>query len=194
MEVHKCPLAVWWKSRGEKQGESPWRHLSANPERACGLFSSILSSHSFSSAAASALHRGDQCSRVLPVLAPRMLVAVLTAWGRACKRNSMVGLYQDFEISILPSVGGCSFTSPSHHHWCFPDQALWFQPPCPSASSVPSCNPYRLHTSSPDPMDTSAWGPSPRWRVYLEGVVHMQLHRISQEGLLFASHKSLQPC
>lgn len=179
---------------GKKQGESPWWHLSATPEWACGLFSSISSSHSFLSTVASALHWEDRCSRVLAVPAPQMLVAVLTTPGRACKRNSMVNLYQDFDISILFSVGGCSFTSPSHHHWRFPDEALWFHPLCPSASSVPSCNPYRWHTSSPDPMDTPAWDLLPRWRVYLEGVVHMQLHRISWEGLLFASHKSLQTC
>lgn len=127
--MRKCPLAVWWKSRGQKQGESPWWHLSHNLEQSCRLFSGISSSHSFLSAAASALRQGDQCSRVLAVPVPWMLVAVPATPRRACKRNSTVDLYQDFETTILPSVGGCSFTSLSYHRWHFPDEALWFHPP-----------------------------------------------------------------
>lgn len=64
------------------------------------------------------------------------------------KKNSIVNLYQDFKTSILPSVRGCSFTSPSYHHWHFPNEALWFHPLCPSASSVPCGNSYR-HTYPP---------------------------------------------
>lgn len=81
--------------------------------------------------------------------------------GRVCKRKSMVNLYQ---------------TSPSLHGWHFPDEALQFHLPCLSASSVPSSNPYRLHTPSPDPIGTPAWDPLPWSWAYLEGVVHMQLH------------------
>lgn len=132
-------------------------HLSANPEEAGGLFPSISPSLSFSSTAVSG---------VLAAPAPQILVTVFTALGRGCKRKSMVNLYQ---------------TSPSHHHWHFPDEALQFHPPCLSASSVPSSNPYRLHTPSPAPRDSPAWDPFPWWRAYSEGAVHVQLH-VNQLG------------
>lgn len=104
----KCPLVVWWKSRDKKQGRIPGS-TSLLIQRQPVVFSSISCSHSCSNAAAPALLWADWCSRVLTVPALQVLVLVLTTPEKACKRNSIVNLYQDFKTSILPTAGGCSF-------------------------------------------------------------------------------------
>lgn len=83
--------------------------------------------------------------------------------------NSREGLQKKQHSQFISGLQNFNFTHCRrlflYHHWHFPNEALWFHPPCPSASSVPSCNSYR-HTYPP----LTPWIPLPGPITHMEGV------------------------
>lgn len=167
-----CPLDVWWKSKGKKQVESPLRHLSTNPEQACRLCSSISSSHSFSSAVASALSLGMVMLKSTYRSSTANTVCQCSQQGEQHRNFRRLIYVRTLKFPFCPVFVAVSL--PPHCHWHFSDEtalvlSLQF---CP----LLLCSFFATITEHiyqplilPDPTSTSAWVPLPdRSQIWME--------------------------